>query len=298
MRQSMEILFGGLSKIEMTENEFDLGEGIFIRKTYAHLFAPFMMAFKPPGKYKHHEGPWKSAKGGISFDILVEIEMPLLKEFNDNFDSEEMIWIIASLIRLSCFPYLVVSAISDISFSKIPESEKEPTIFPFETKNRIFSPVENVKPFLSIDDLCWLKENWKRTVTLLKENSKFYLAFKAFDSASIQGKPSTSLINIWGAIEQLFSPNTGELKYRVSSNLAAFLQEHGDKRLEVFKELSHLYNDRSIVAHTAKEIDYSPVVSSYIHLRNALMKIIELGFVPSQDYLEELIFKPTTKNGT
>ena len=288
-----EILFGGLSKIEVPENEFELGEGMFIRKTYAHLFAPFMMAFKPPEKYKHHEGPWKAAKGGISFDILAEIEMPQISEFKDTFDREEMIWIIASLIRLSSLPYLVVSAISDTSFNKILETENEPTIYPYETKNRIFSPAENVKPVLTENDLKWIKDNWKRTAKLLKDNTKFYSAFKAFDSATIQGKPSSSLMIIWGAIEQLFSPNTGELKYRVSSNLAAFLEVHGDKRLEIFKELSRLYNDRSIAAHTSKDIDYSPVISSYVHFRNALMKIIELGNVPSQEYLEELLFKPT-----
>lgn len=292
MKIQNEIKFGGLSKVEMSDVEFDLGEGIFIRKTYAHLFAPFMMAFKPPGENKVHGTPWKPAKGGIGFDILVEIEMPDIEEFKALFNQEEMIWIIASLIRLYSYPYLVISAISDTSFNKILDSEKEPIINPYETKHRIFNSSKDVQTLLKEEHLNWLKDNWQKTARLLKNDLKFYAAFKAFDSAAIFGNPTSSLLTTWGAIEQLFSPNTGELKYRVSANLASFLEEPGTKRLELFKELSKLYNERSLAAHTSKQLDYKPLASSWIHLRNALMKIIEIGNVPTQDALEELIFNP------
>jgi hypothetical protein len=292
MKIQNEIKFGGLSKVEMSDSEFDLGEGIFIRKTYAHLFAPFMIAFKPPGENKIHGAPWKAAKGGIAFDILVEIEMPVVEEFKTAFDQEEMIWIIASLIRLYSYPYLIISAISDISFNKILDSEKEPVINPYETKHRIFNSSKDVQTFLREEHLNWLKENWQKTMRLLKTDSKFFAAFKAFDSAAIFGNPTSSLLTTWGAIEQLFSPNTGELKYRVSANLASFLEKPGIKRLELFKELSKLYNDRSLAAHTSKQLDHKPLVNSWVHLRNALMKIIEMGKVPSQDDLQELIFNP------
>jgi hypothetical protein len=78
MKNSSNI-YGGLSGIEMVGTEFDFGRGKIIRKTYAHLTSPFIMAFKPPGKYKFHDGPWKAAKSGISFDISAEVEVPLHK---------------------------------------------------------------------------------------------------------------------------------------------------------------------------------------------------------------------------
>lgn len=286
-------IFGGLSQIEMEIDEFHLGDGIIIRKTYAHLFAPFMMAFSPPGngKLKFHGGPWKTTKGGISFDILVEIEMPKQVEFEKAIDSEELIWLIACLIRLGSHPFVLVSAISDMSFNNIKTDEAQPTITPIETKKRIFSAIEDRKPILSIDDLEWLKLHWKIAAKLIINNPKFYPALKSFDDATIQGKKSSALLNIWGAIEHLFSPNTGELKYRVSSNLAAFLAKHGEKRLEIFKELSKLYNERSTAAHTSKDVETAAIISSYVHFRNALVKIIEDGKIPSQEELESLIFK-------
>lgn len=284
------VVYGGLSHVEMADVEFDLGDNVFIRKTFAHLFAPFMMAFKPPGKYGHHDGPWKAAKGGFGFDILVEIEMPEVEEFKSVFDKEEMIWIIASLIRISWFPYAGLSAYSDISFNNVLENNVEPILIPVETKGRIFVTPENNEPILTTECLQWLKESWQKTARLLKENPKFYSAYKAFDMATIEGNTSSALLMVWGAIEQLFSPNTGELKYRVSANLSSFLTEKGDERLELFKQLSKLYNERSTVAHTSKQADKTSLFHSYVHLRNALIKIIEDGKIPSQEDLEKLIF--------
>ena len=284
-------MYAGLYGVEMTDNQFDLGEGIYIRKTYAHLFAPFMIAFKPPRKNKHHEGPWKAAKGGLSFDISAEIELPRIEIFEKLSGQEDGVWLIASLLRLSSYPFLIVPALSDISFNKIVGSETEPSIYPFETKHRIFGPPDTKAPMLSEDNLDWVKAHWKKTAELMIKYPKFYSAFKAFDSATVQGKVSSSLLSIWGAVEHLFSSNTGELKYRVSANLASYLTERGDKRLELFKELSKLYNDRSIASHTSKELEHFPLISSYIHLRNALFKIVETGVMPTQESLEEIIFK-------
>lgn len=283
-------IYAGLSGVEMIDNQFDLGQGVYIRKTYAHLFAPFMVAFNPPGKLKNHDGPWKATKGGLSFDIDVEIEIPKLKTFERLSGQDEGAWLFASLLRLAKYPFINVVALSDMPFRSVT-SESEPTIYPFETKHRIFSPPDKKKPTLAEHDLLWLQEHWEKTAELMIKTPKFYSAYKAFDSASVQGKVSASLLSIWGAIEQIFSPNTGELKFRVCSNLASYLTERGDKRLELFKELSKLYNDRSIAAHTSRNIEHSPFIGSYVHLRNALIKIVETGIVPTQEDFEDLMYK-------
>lgn len=285
---NMNSIYGGVSGVELADNEFDFGDGIIIRKTYAHLTAPFIMAFKPPGKYKHHEGPWKAAKGGISFDISVEIEVPASPD--KEFEQHEVMWTVVSLLRLVAYPYMCIPAISNISFSDIVSSDKDPIIQPYETRHRYFGPPGEVAPVLGLENLEWVKDRLESTITLMKREPKFYSAFKAFDSATEINKISLSLLTLWGAIEQLFSPNTGELKYRVSANLASFLVDHGEERLKLFKEISKLYNDRSTAAHTSKDMDYPPLVATWVHLRNAMIKIVDQGRVPSQDDLEKLIF--------
>jgi len=43
-------LHAGLSGLDLQEPSFDLGCGLTLSKTYAHLMAPFLMAFKPAPK--------------------------------------------------------------------------------------------------------------------------------------------------------------------------------------------------------------------------------------------------------
>lgn len=283
-------LYAGLNGLKMLDEEFTFGENIYIRKTYAHLFAPFMMAFKPAEKNKHHEPPWKPAKGGVSFDIYAEIQIPINAGMDFTNKSEEKIWLLASLFRLSAYPHLSVPAVCDISFNEVVNSNKEPTIYPSEVQARIFGLPDGKIPLASLDNLEWVKNHWKKTSELFKTNPKFYLAYRAFDSATVQGKISSSLLSIWGAIEQLFSFNNNELKFRVSANLASFINERGEKRYQTFKDLSKLYNERSTAAHTSKELDYTPLLDSYLLLRIALLKIIETGKIPTQESLEKSLF--------
>lgn len=288
------IKYGGLSGIELELDEFDLGEGVIIRNTFAHLFSPFMVAFSPSTEHGYHGGPWKAAKGGSGFDIKIEIEVPVITKFNGKISQEDIIWLLTCLIRVGSAPFAMASAISDISFNKIPNEKREPVIVPFETQHRIFGPSKDAKPILTEHSLNWLKEHWVGTLELMNKNLNFDSALRAFDSATIQGKTSSSLLSLWGAIEQLFSPSHGELRFRVSSNLAAYLEEPGDERYKLYKELLKLYNDRSAAAHTAKDIDQSPLVQTYVHLRNALLKMIQEEKIPTQKSLEASLFNIET----
>lgn len=55
---------------------FDLGRGITLRSTYAHLFAASMMAFARASEGKPHPAPWRAARGGYGYDIEAELAVP------------------------------------------------------------------------------------------------------------------------------------------------------------------------------------------------------------------------------
>ena len=75
------MLFFGLHGLQLPESVFELGNGVVVRETYAHIFAPFMVAFTPPEEpTKHHSGPWSAASGGISYDISAELVVPIENE--------------------------------------------------------------------------------------------------------------------------------------------------------------------------------------------------------------------------
>ncbi len=287
-------LYGGIAGVILPVESFALGEGIELRQTFSHLFSANMMAFSPPGPAGYHPGPWKAAKGGFGYDIEVEICTPNRTTLGDAFDGQEIIWWIAALLRLSAYPYLSVPVISNHSFRDIPNIQEEPTLIPFETERRIFETSETSNRTLSVDDLTWVKEKWKAAGLLLNENSKFYNAFKAFDSATLRARKSASMLAFWGGIEQLVAPTPGELRFRVAAFLASYLERPGASRLELFRRVLKLYNERSTAAHTAKDVETKPLVETYVLMRNVIVRMVDEAKVPSQSELESMLFCATT----
>ena len=294
MESESMFLYGGISGIELATDSFDLGESIVLKKTYAHLMSPCMMAFSPPGPEGYHPAPWTAAKGGFSFDIEVEISVPVT-ELIKGLEPREIIWWIAALLRISQAPFLIVPVISDSPFEAIPSSKKEPTIQPFEITQRILQPPNKDGRVLTDESLNWVKEKWRTGAELLVSNPKFFTALQAFDISTIRGRISASLLSVWGGLEQLFAPSRGELRFRVAALLSSYLEDDGDKRFELYKDILKLYDERSTAAHTAKEIDSGPLVKSWVIMRNALFKMIDENKIPTQNELESLLFRCDNK---
>jgi len=285
-----EYLYGGLSGAELPTDSFELGEGVVLKRTYAHLMSPCLMAFMRPGPEGIHPAPWKAARGGYSYDIEIEIRVPNTPILGGSADPRETIWWIAALLRIAHVPFLTVPAVSDQSFKTVRESTVEPVIEPFETEARIMASAEGSRPKIPPDTLDWVKEKWTRGGKLLNSNPGFYSALKAFDTATVRGKTSSSLLALWGGLEQIFSPSPGELRYRVSSMLASYLEPPGESRLELYKKILKLYNERSVAAHTAKEMEPGPLLETYVLMRNALVRIIDENVIPTQADLEARLF--------
>jgi len=50
-------VFAGVAGIPLSVDSFDLGEGIIVERMFAHLMAPFMLAFAPASQGKPHPTP-------------------------------------------------------------------------------------------------------------------------------------------------------------------------------------------------------------------------------------------------
>jgi hypothetical protein len=285
-------MFGGIMNVDLAERSFDLGSGVRLERTFAHLMSVNLMAFAPAKEGRHHPGPWKAAKGGFGYDISVEIQVPTDGTLPGSLQPREAIWLIAALVRLAKCPYLMVPVISSHPFRAIADSPEEPTLEPFETEMRLLRPAEGRHAVLDSELLTWISRVWSPTADLMKQDSRFDSAFRAFDLCTVRGRTSSSLLTVWGALEQLFAPSTAELRYRVSSNIAAYLNPPGEKRLNAYREILDLYNHRSTAAHTAKDAAQSAFLGSYVLMRNALVRMVDEQHVPNQKELERAIFSP------
>lgn len=290
----MSTLFGdnvyaGLAGIELDQKSFDLGEGIRLSKTYAHLMAPFVMAFKPALLGKHHPGPWKSALGGFAFDISAELLIP--KEVSDS--KINLVRTILFLIRLGVNPATTLPVFSSHSFELLADIEDiEAKLLPFEVQPRHF-PLGVLGRKATTESIQWVANRWQVTHRLSNENAEFALAAEAIDNAQFIQSSALALVSLWAALEALFSPSTGELKFRVSALIAAYLEPPGHTRHCLQKDVAKLYNKRSAAAHGIPKHTPEDLLATFNLLRQILMKIIDDGDVPSKESLEALLFGST-----
>lgn len=292
MNPNTDSLHAGIAGVEIEVDEFELGEGLVLRKTYAHFMAPFLMAFAPRGEDGTHPRPWSAVSGGLGVDIQIELYVPASFHRPQFFDRLNTVWWMASLMRLRGAGAAHVPVIADRPYAEIAASWNEAKILPVEVLPRTLLREPDLT-LLSQDELEWLKRTWLTGGQLMNE-SKFNDAFQAINAAGAMPTPSVALLAVWGALEHLFSPAKQELRFRVSANIAAYLEEPGQRRLNLHRKLMKLYDARSGAAHgpSLKSPDAWP--ETYTIANRILVKMLSVGRVPSQQGLERELFGVVT----
>ncbi len=161
-------LFAGVAGVELPVDQFDFGQGIIFRKTFCHVFAPFVAAFARAPRGKPHPAPWKPVDGGLGFDILAELHVPADFRPPEWFDRLNSVWWFAALVRLIGNPHAVVPVIASHPFAEMATMEGEPNIRTMEVYRRRLK-LENPTCQLSINSLGWIKDNWRSGMDLMYE---------------------------------------------------------------------------------------------------------------------------------
>ncbi len=288
MNPNLHDLYAGLSNVVLVPERFDLGDGAVVSQTYAHFMAPFLMAFTPASPGKPHPAPWKAAKGGISIDITAELFLPATCNIED-LDRINTIWWIVALLRLRSTVMLFTPVISSERFSSISTIQEEPELWPMEIHMRRLTPDLRQTTRVGVSELEWVKSHW-RDGSRLMANEDFSFAIQAVDMSMWGSNPDLALVGVWGALEKLFSASKQELSFRVSANIASYLESPGRERYKCFKQVKSLYDHRSKAAHGDGKADMGPYVETLGIARRALLKMIEMRHVPQKKELEAHLF--------
>ena len=291
MNPSTDSLYAGIAGVRMSEELFELGHGLVLTRTFAHFMAPFLMAFAPAEKGKPHPGPWSAVSDGIAFDIHVQLYVPASFDQANFFDRLNTVWWITALLRLRGAFRSHVPVIADRSFADIPANWNDARMLPVEVLPRHLA-AESALAELSNDDLQWLKEVWLPGGRLMDNSATFNDAFQALDGAGGMPTPAVALLAVWGALEHLFSPAKQELRFRVSANIAAYLEPPGTGRLNLHQKIMKLYDARSVVAHGTKLRTPDAWSQTCALANRVLMKMLANGSAPSKDDLEGELFAP------
>ena len=284
--------YAGLTDLQLYPEEdwdnYELGEGLVIRRTYAHLMSSHTMAFeKPKAPGLHHPAPWKATTQFEGFDVQTELFIP--PTYRGKLPPYEVARVIVCMMRLFVNPKIRFLVESSHSLSDVGGLDsKDIYIVPIET-SRQFIDLAFQNSEDAADRLYWVRNYWKNAVNLMASQADFKLAMEAFEMSTFIPHHALTLVSLWGALEVLFSPSTSELRFRVSILIASYIHPPGKQRAETQKEIFDLYDKRSAAAHGKPKHNTDHLLQTFNILQQVLRRMIEENEVPSKSALNDML---------
>lgn len=282
-------LFAGFANLSLPGDVYDLGEGFSFTPTYGYLMASLTMATSRRTQERPYGEPWAAVGGGFAFEVSVQLHIPRDFQRNKWFDRLNTVWWIAALVRLQTTPAVVVPVLSNRPIASAAE-DSDVRLVGLEMAPRRVLPDDRWQAGITRQQLDWIRRYWIPAGILMNESPEFRTVMQAFDYATTSGSVGLALISLWGALEELFSPAKQELRFRVATAIACYLEDPGNERLLLHKQILKLYDARSRAAHGTAHSEASAFADSYELMARVLTRIIESGRVPDRQYLEERVF--------
>lgn len=255
----------------IVDQRIEISSGLWLDKTFAHVMAPFILAFSPAEDGKPHPGPWRSASGGIAVDVFAQATLE--KGANVGaFDRLNSMWFLAALLRLSVSDAIRAPFISDMNLSEATRGP-EPIFWPAEinSASRIQKFHGATDPMASI---LWISENIEQGAALMKDEG-FSLSLQSCDRAYLSDSLATAMVLFWSSLEALFRPGSQDLTKTLSLMIATYLSDNPSVRDRKFQEIKALYKVRGEMVHAARMPDRNSVERTAEITRLVLMRSIE-----------------------
>ncbi|MBD9535187.1 hypothetical protein IB227_04880 [Stenotrophomonas sp. STM01] len=263
-----------------------------LRAAYAHRFQTANFAFAPPLKAgSHHPGPWMSFPLGGGGDILAELVVPdALAETQG--ERQLIAMTIVTLLRLWCDPDIEVAFESLVATAELAAKGKSGDLRVIQSRSRPvrFAVDRSDSLHFSSSSASWVADHWSAAVRLRMRSPEFSLLLDTFETAQIMPSKAMMLVSMWGALEAVFTAEKSELRFRVSCNVAAYLEEAGDERAALQKKVLKLYDARSAAAHGSNKFSDEALLATVDLYRRVLFRIIESGSLPDKGFLERRLF--------
>lgn len=288
MKQT-ESIYAGLWGLPLS-GEVDFGHGITLRPTYVHVMTHTMLAFaRPERPDTHHPAPWKATTGVSGYDVEAELCIPSTYS-SHKIAKQDVAKSLVGLLRLYVHPDIRFAVSAAQPFAELANSNEL-----IVAKQREIDPRHFDFGQVSMDGheqrLEWVKQHWETALHLIEQSPEFRLALDVYLSGQFISNPAMVMVATWGALEALFLDTKAELRFRVSSLLAAYMEPRGKTRSAFQKKAAKLYDKRSAAAHGSAKHELPDLVDSFYVLRDVLIRMIEVGKVPTREELEARLFE-------
>jgi hypothetical protein len=223
---------------------------------------------------------------GVNYELAVFLQDGEIETVNEALNYG---WLFFTALRIRTNVDFLVPAALDCSWNSLAA---------YDDHSRLVTLLEDApkatrksKPYLvMLEDIQWaaehvedLRPHW--------ENTAFRLATECFNTHRNSGNERYAATALWSGIEALFDIEH-ELRFRLATSIASFLEPRGPARLDLYRKVVKLYDIRSKIVHGA---NVKPEVISQ-HLNDAsellarlLMAIVEKDY-PTRQMIDELIF--------
>lgn len=276
-----DALHGGISGLELPPEEFELAPGLSLASTYAHVMAPFVMAFAPPPRQSApHPGPWASLQGR-GLNILAEVRLAAGSE-PLGFDRLNTLWFVVALLRLRLAQPLQMPVLADRPLATVPADIDRANLIPVEL--HLNRPITGPVRTASTDDLTWLAKSLTSADKLMTD-PVFNRAFQALDQAVAIENAGAGIVIAWAAIESLLRPGAQRITDRISKALAVYLHPPGAGRDRAFADIVKSYEARGGAAHAGRMPETKQFHMAFQLARSTFITTIESGALPDIELL-------------
>lgn len=227
------------------------------------------------GRYSH----------AICFELAVDASYGIDEQASFNLS-----WWLLSALRVKSLADFLVPAVADYPWSTIaglPEDSCQIQLLEDVPQARQFG----TQVTITQSDAEWVSMNLVKWAELL-EKTNFRLAVECATTHQHHASLRMSTVSLWAGIEALFAI-TAELRFRLATLAASYLEERGPSRLERYRAVKKLYDFRSKAVHGMPTSD-AALESHCLDVRRLLSellcKIAESGNLPDSDEFDGFVF--------
>lgn len=291
MDEDKHPIYVGLCGIQLTSRiTIFLGQDVTISPTYVHVMSHPMLAINRPSQPGvHHPPPWIPTSSGFSYDVEAQLHIPASYS-RKKVTRYEVAKSVVGLLRLYVHPDIRLAVAAIRPFAELANVTEVNASAPIEVLPRYFDfgLIDTAGMEGRVD---WVKQHWEKALDLMESSAGFKLAMDVYLTGQFIQNSAMVIVAVWGALEALFSFEKSELRFRVSSNLAAYMVPRGPDRAAEQKRVAKLYGARSAAAHGQPKHGPQELQESFMLLRSVLIRIIEAAKVPTRAELEAKLFE-------
>jgi len=257
-------LYGCLTGFTLPVENFQVGPGLLLKRTFVDTFGGWSMGFVAPhAPGMPHPAPWAPVNGQSSSMLKARVELAISETVLEGFTlPTATAWLVASLLRLRMDSPVRIAVLANMPFDTMAENWRSVEAVAFETGTKQWGVFRADSVQGKIEDLLWLKRCLP-VAAKLYQDERFQRAFSIYDEALWAPRKELATILVWTALEILFEASGEQNKTRAISELASewigYDKADRDRAYNVIREL---YHKRGRAVHVGREIETVDFIQS------------------------------------